>query len=646
MASATCCRIAHDLRGRWSGFQCLFSIMSFLYSGRLAPCAASAVSLAVLSLCVGVPVSALAAGESDKLEAELDPVVVTASRTPQALSQTLAATTVINREALESSASGDLAPLFQAAGAEVSRTGGLGSDVSVFLRGGSSKQTLLLIDGIAMPSLNFGRPPVAYLPLTGMESIEVVRGNVSSLYGSSAIGGVINVITQRGREGLHASGRVTLGENQTRSVATSLQGGSGNLRYSVGAGVFGTAGFNAIDQGEVAGTNPDRDGFRQKSFNGSVDWQWLQGHELGLSQISSFGRFKYDSDFGPATQADETTYRLQQTAVRSRDQWSPNWKSTLSWSQSQELSQADVTAYPWYAKTVSRQVQWQHDVTVAAGQTVSASVEHATQQLTSDTSYARNHRDIDTLSLGYVGQWGPHQWQLSVRRDDYSDFGSPTSRYVGYGYEVIKGVTLMASHSNGFRAPNFNELFYPWGGNAALRPERANSDELGVKIKQDGWMLRSSYFQTRYRDLISTWPIENIGQARIVGIETSATVRVGRDTLVQGEWTIQDPKDQSNDLVLARRAYHHGSLGVTTSQWGYDWSAAVRMVGARRDRDAASSEQLAAYEVVNVGVEKALAREWKVALKVDNLFDRDYENAYGYRQPGRSAYLTLSWTQD
>lgn len=619
--------------------------MSIRSLGQQAPGFISPVSLAVLLVCAAISCAAYGAEEVVQ-DTELDPVVVTASRTPQALSQTIAATSVITREQLDSAASGDLAPLLQAAGAEVSRTGGLGSDVSVFLRGGSSKQTLLLIDGVAVPSLNFGRPPIAYLPLIGMDSIEVVRGNVSSLYGSSAIGGVINVITQRGRPGLHMSGQVTAGENGTRSASAGLQGGTDTLRYSIGAGVFGTSGFNSIDQSEVSGTNPDRDGFRQKAFNGSLDWQWLAGHELGVSQLSSFGRYEYDSEYGPANQADETTYRLQQTTLRSRDQWTPIWSSNLSWTQSQELSNADTTSYPWYAKTVSRDLQWQHDVKVYEGQTVSATVEHSVQQLSSDTVYARNHRDIDTLALGYVGEYGPHQWQLSIRRDDYSDFGTPITRYVGYGYQVIKGVTLTASHSNGFRAPNFNELFYPWGGNASLRPERANSEELGIKIRQDGWTLRSNYFQTRYRDLISTWPIKNIGRARITGIETSATVRVAKDTLVQAEWTIQDPKDMSTDLSLARRAYHHGSLGVTTSQWGYEWNAGVRMVGARRDKDASTSEHLPAYEVVNVGVEKALARDWKVALKVDNLFDRDYENAYGYKQAGRAAYVTLSWSHD
>ena len=192
-----------------------------------------------------------------------------------------------------------------------------------------------------------------------------------------------------------------------------------------------------------------------------------------------------------------------------------------------------------------------------------AGLEHTRQSLSSDTVYNRSARTLDSARLGYAADVGSHQLQLNLRQDRYSDFGSADTWLAGYGYRVTDAWRLSATASTGFNAPTFNDLYYPFGGNAALRPERLKSAELGVQYAVEGQEVRATLFDNRFTDLFgfdSSFNRINIGRARIQGLELAYTGRIA-DTGVDAGFTRQDPVNEDTGARLPRRAADVGAPG-------------------------------------------------------------------------------------
>jgi vitamin B12 transporter len=278
---------------------------------------------------------------------------------------------------------------------------------------------------------------------------------------------------------------------------------------------------------------------------------------------------------------------------------------------------------------------------LAPTQHLSAGYESTRQSIQSDTVYTRSSRQQDSLRLGYQADYAQQQVQLNVRQDKYSDFGSANTYYAGYAWRMTPQWRLNASSSTGFNAPTFNDLYYPWGGNAALRPERVRSAELGLQYASTGQEWRAVLFRNRYHDLIgndANYVRENVDAARNQGLELSYNGTVGA-TRVRASATAQDPIDLSTGQRLARRAATLANLGLGRDYGVWSLDGDLRYSGDRTD----GGQTLGAYSVLDVGVQYAVGRELKASMRLDNLFDRQYETVYGYRQSGRSLHVGLNW---
>jgi vitamin B12 transporter len=576
-------------------------------------------------------------------QASLQEITVTASRIEQRVQDALPATTLITRADIERAQTPDLPTLLRrVAGLEVSQNGGPGTVASAFIRGAESRHTLVLVDGVPVNNLNFGTAALEHLPLADIDRIEIVRGNVSALYGSAALGGVIQIFTRQTGATPYAGLTVQGGSRGLAQVNASagrrLDSGT---RLSASVESLSDQGFNAIKQQERPGTNPDRDGYTRRAASFALTQELAGANTVGLRLRDAEGTTRFDSEFGPANQADESRFAERGAVLEGRFKLADKLRLTGALSSAGDKLDAQVTAFPFFVNSYSKGAQAGLEWQPAAGHTVTGGVEHTRQNLQSDSAYNRSARSLDSLRAGYTGDVGRHQVQLNVRQDHYSDFGSASTWLAGYGFRLTDAWRLSATASTGFNAPTFNDLYFPFGGNPALRPERLKSTELGLQYAAAGQEVRATVFNNRFTDLIGDDALFNrinICHARIRGVELAYAGRVA-DTDVRADLTHQDPIDLATGTQLARRARLFAHLALTRDVGRWQLGSAARYSGERPD----AGHRLASYAVLDLTASYAVSKQVKLFGRLENLFDRDYETVFGYRQPGRGAFVGVSW---
>jgi vitamin B12 transporter len=601
----------------------------------------SALACACVSACA---VPTLAQAQSTP---QLTEVVITPSRFEQRAQDALPATTLITRADIERAQTPDLPSLLrQVTGVEISQSGGQGTLASAFMRGGASRHTLVLIDGVPVNNLSFGTAALEHLPLANVERIEVVRGNVSALYGSAALGGVIQIFTKEatGKPQLTVTGQ--LGQRGLRQLDAS--GGvklDSGTRLSASVQTLQDDGFNAIDNTRRSGTNPDVDGYKRRALSLGVS-QDIGPASIGLRVRRASGTTQYDSEFGPATQADESQFVESGTTLDVALKASNSLTLKAALTDSASKLNADVSAFPYFVNSRSKGVTLGADWAITRGQRLSAGYERNTQSIASDTVYNQDSRTQSSLRLGYQADIGQHQLQLNVRNDKYSDFGSANTYLAGYAYNFTDALRANASVSTGFNAPTFNDLFYPFGGNPLLKPERLKSSELGLQYAQAGHTVRAVVFSNRYTDLIgydTTFTSVNIDKASNKGVEVSYQGRMGT-TDVRAGITSQNPVDDTTGQRLLRRAQTVANVGASHSLGAYKLGADLRYSGARPDRDDLGAiAPLDSYSVLDLKASYAINKQVTVFGRIDNALNQRYETVYGYKQAERGVFAGLSW---
>lgn len=585
----------------------------------------------------------------------LDLVVVTASRLDQPLTDTIAHTTVITQKDIRESQAVDLPSLLRReAGFEFVQNGGIGTSSSIFMRGGDGRQTLILIDGVRVGSATLGTTSIEHVMLDQVDRVEIVRGNVSALYGASAIGGVIQIFTKQGYGAPRAEARAMAGSRGTNRVSGGYSGSVDDTRFSLNVSRFQTNGFSAIDTRQAPRANPDDDGYRNESFSGQLSQRLAAGHEIGLRAFQSAGKVEFDSAFGTPTDLHNLDDTLSSYALYSENQFTSLWKSRFTIAQGADKSTSFTNgATTGRFNTENMQYLWQNDFSVAKGHVVTAGLERQQQRVDSTTVYQVTGRNVNSAVLAYSGRLNAHQLQASLRRDNYSDFGGADTWLMGYGYEINPRWKLTAMRSNAFTAPTFNQLFFPGFGNPSLQPEKALSNELGLQYAADTHLLRLALFHTEYRNLIQSVAVApgvfqslNIGQARVEGAELSYTGQFdGWD--MRASLTAQDPINTATGAQLRRRGKTFGNLSVNTTLSGWRLGAETIIGSSRPDNDIVSGAPvtLGGYTVVNLTARYPLAKSTFIAVRLENAFDEHYQVAHGFNTPGRGLFASLAWRQ-
>jgi vitamin B12 transporter len=574
----------------------------------------------------------------------LDPVVVTATRQPVRENDLMADVTVIQREEIEQAGQSTLEQLLaRQPGIQYTANGGPGTNSGVFIRGASPKQSIVLIDGVRFGSATSGDAALARIPLSQIERIEILRGPASSLYGADAIGGVIQIFTRRGDGDPQFNASTGFGTYNTNDTSVGVSGGNELVSYSLQGGYYATDAFSAIHNKGNSSYNRDRDGYRNNSLTGSLSVRPQQGHEIGANFFVSDGTSRYDSS--PKARDYKNDQNIASYGLSSRNRINDIWTSTLRIGRSTDkATQTRDGVETGVFQTDQDQYVWQNDIKLPVG-TALLAAEYLKQAVSGTTNYNVDERTIRSLLAGWTGSIDNHRLQANLRRDDNSQFGGETTGSATYGYQFTPAVRAHVSYGTAFRAPTFNELYYPdtgfGGGNPNLKPERSKNAETGITWEQGGQRLSAVYFHNKVTDLINSWPPQNVDKATLQGASFSYAGRFA-------SWSagvsidLQRPRDDATGNHLARRADQQMSSHLSRSfgEWtlGGEW----QLVGERYD-DAANRTRLGGYGLVNLIADYRLQKDWTLFARANNVFDKYYETVNNYTTPGANLFVGIRY---
>ena len=591
----------------------------------------------------------------------LEEVVVTATRSEQLLSATLAHTTVITREEIERSQASDLVSLLQReAGLQRTQNGGIGTVSSIFMRGAPSLQTLVLIDGVPQNKQDAsGAVSLEHVMLDNVERVEVVRGNVSAIYGSGAIGGVIQIFTKAGSGPPSAAVSVELGSRAFRKISGSVVASVGDTSFSLAASRLKTDGFSAINTTQQPGANPDSDGYDNTSLNLSLTHKLSKDHNFGARLTRTIGQSSYDNAFGAPADLQSATTRLGQFSLFTDNTWGI-WRSRLSLAEQSDKSRSQDNGFFGSTDSFATRatlLNWVNTIALGSNWLATAGLEKQHQRVDTATSSAFGApygvgRHASATFAGIEGALGGGGLQGNVRRDKVGAL-QQNSWYLGYGFPITEQFKLIASASTAFNAPPLGYLFAPGFGNPALLPERARSKEVGVQYAQGTHLLRATYFDTRVKDQLTydtaTFAFANIGRTRNDGVELSYRGRIDATDL-RASLTAQDPVNAATGQTLGRRARSLFSVGVSHPIGAWRLDGDLRYSGKRPDTYtdpltfASVNTTLAASTVLDLAVSYKLTPDVMLNGRLDNATDRWYQTVYGYNQQPRSLYVGVTWT--
>jgi vitamin B12 transporter len=616
--------------------------------------------LAPLLLCL--PTTLLADDRDNALK--LPDTLISANRQVEDRTQTSAANTVFTRadiDRLQPSSVTDL--LTRVPGVQVAPTGGRGSVPGIYIRGSKTAQSLVLVDGVRIANATSGDSGLQFLNIDQIERVEVLRGSRSAVYGSDAIGGVIQIFTRRSAEqGLQPRLRLAAGSNHTWQRSLGLSGGDQDTRFNLGASLDESAG---IDWSHTSWpSDGDHDALRNKSVNLSLSHSFNDTVEAGINLLDSRGRSEYDNPYGrfdPGTfqsfgQAPYTDYTVSSLGTYLGAQLNDYWYSRLELGHSENRDSKrdklsdDSSDFNTYRDSAS----WQNDLTVNDQHSLMLGTDWYQDRVHGSTDFDEDSRwnRAAFVQHRFKGEW--FSTEIGLRRDQNQQFGGQNSWSGSLTLPVDARNDLLLSYTEGFRAPTLNDLYYPQYSNPDLKPERSKSYELQWRsqLSEDS-RLETSIYRTDLRDAIifgaDSIP-QNVASARINGFEAA----------LHQQWfgwqsnlglALIDPRDRDSGHTLARRARRTLSLDLDRQFDRLGLGASWQAVSSSYD-DEANRKQIGGYGLLGLRSSWTLNPEITLDLKVDNLLDKDYSRAlysfegasYGYREEGRTWLLGVTWT--
>lgn len=615
----------------------------------------SRLALAV-ALLPGVQVFAAELTRDEALK--LSDTVVSANREPQRRSQTPAATTVFNRDDIERLQIRSVAELLERVpGVSITRTGGAGSQTGLFLRGTSSTQTLVLVDGQRIAATSSGTSSLEFLSPDQIERIEVVRGSRSALYGSDAIGGVVQIFTRQGSgQGLAPAVRFGAGSNGTFERSLNLSGGNGQTRFSLGVAMDETQGIDATR--DSFGANGDDDAYRNRSLSLNVAHRFNDRLEAGVSALDQRGELEFDDTFDGF----QPTVDFQLSSISGFVDAKLNdvWNSRLEVGHSEDKRDTgnDSPLAPDYVffsySTYRDSASWVNTLQLDPAHQLLLGADWHEDQLHSSSDFAQDSRWNQAAFIQHRYTGNAFSTEIGLRHDKNEQYGSENTWNAALTVPLDTRNDLVVSYSEGFRAPTFNELYDSWFGNPDLTPEKSKSYELQWRNRySDSGSLEVSLYRTDIEDAIVSdafWIPQNVQTARINGLE--ATLRQDvfgwQASLAAG---LIDPRDRDSGHTLARRAKRTLSLDLDRQFGDFSVGAGWRAVSGRYD-NAENTIELGGYGLLGLRGSWQANSEVKLDLKLNNLYDKDYAETtystangrYGYNTEGRTALFAVTWT--
>ncbi|SNX58894.1 vitamin B12 transporter [Nitrosomonas ureae] len=608
-------------------------------------------ALALLSLGITTSLFAANADHQEK------PVIVTATRTAQTADASLASVTVITRKDIERQQARSIQDLFRGVpGINIVNQGGAGKATFVHMRGTESDHVLVMVDNIKVGSATSGTTAFENIPIDQIDRIEIVRGPRSSLYGSEAIGGVIHIFTRKGDgAGLKPTFGFGGGSYGTLEGSTGLSYSGKQGWFNMTASGIGTQGFNACTGSSSAGCfinelEPDRDGYRNVAGSTRAGYRFQNGLEIDGSFMQSAGKTQFDGNF-----ANKAV--LMQQVLGGTARYSPLdfWRISLIGGRSREDSDNFLgTAFQSRFNTIRDTISVLNDFTVNSNNLLTIGMDYQKDHVRSTEAFTVHSRNNWGVFAQHQATFAKHDIQLSLRHDDNQQFGSRVTGGAGWGYPITENIRLLANFGTAFKAPTFNDLYFPNFSNPNLRPEDSLSYEFGTRGKADWGNWSLNFYETRIDDLIAfdattfartNIALSNIEKARIRGFEGTLSTQI-KGWQLNSNLTLLNPEDHSSGLnrgnILPRRAEQSFRLDADRQFGQYTLGAMLLVEGQRYD-NLANTLKLDSYVKFDLRAEYNFNRRWRLQGRIENLLNERYETAAFYNQPGRSFFAMVRY---
>ena len=600
------------------------------------------------ALCIGVAPFASAASDTASSEAVsdtaasqqvLNPMVVTATLAPRTADQSLASVTVIDEADLRRQDPKDITDILRAQpGVDVSSSGGFGKNTSVYLRGTGSESTPLLIDGIRLRSATAGSPSWQFLDPRMFERVEVVRGPRGSLYGADAVGGVVQLFTPEGEGEPTPSISLGGGSFDTRRATASLSGAESGTRYYVSASRLESDGYEIVDgEGEK--------GYDNTTGLVRLSHTFAGGAELGVLGLRGRGNTEFDAYGSPG----ETDYVQQVAGIYAELPITEAWSSRLTLSEARDEQETPV--YSSVFDTQTRTARLENTLALGRHELV-AGAEYSRDEVDSSTAFNEDSRDNTAVFTQALMDFSPLTVQASLRHDDNEAYGEETTGSLALGIALDEIHTLRASYGTAFRAPTFNDLYYPddgfYQGNPDLDAETSETYELGIRGQVGLGFWDLAVYQSDIDDMITTVDTDgdgsvdttdNVDRARIRGVELATGADVN-DWTLRAALTYTDPENRATGKRLARRASR--SLRFDADRALGDWMLGGSVIAQNHRYDDADNEnRVSGFATLALRAGWHFAPRWSTRLTLENVLDKEYQTVDGYNSPGRAAFLSV-----
>jgi vitamin B12 transporter len=581
---------------------------------------------------------------------QTDPVLVTATRIPETADESLSSVTVITREDIERAQARTVMDILTGnTGIDMTNQGGPGQITSMFMRGTNSGDVTVLVDGVRMGSATSGTFAWEFLPLSQVERIEIVRGPNSALYGSDAIGGVVQIFTRQGGEPSGFALNAGAGRYHTYDVGAETSGTlqAGDTWYSLRLARFSTQGFDARqpfdDPFSGLLDEPDRDGYDNNSLSARFGHRFNSGLRLDINGMNAVGSTQYDSQF-----ANEDQF-LQQAIGGSLETTLDDWDTKLSMGRSldhrKSFRSGDSDLPPARFDTERLTFSWQNDYSFGNTQVATAGIDYHDDRVSGDIDYDKTSRYTAAIFGQYRGEFGANTFLVRLRPLKDQQFGRKTTGNIAWGYQFADTARFTVSYGSAFKSPTFNDLYFPGFGNPDLKPEESRSLELGVKGRQTWGDWEFSAYRTRIDDLIifsfeSLLP-ENVDSAKIEGLEASTSaVLLGWEAKCSA--TLVNPTDESSGNVLPRRARRTARIEVDRT-FGRAGVGATLLAQSARYDDKANTIRVGGYGLLDLRAQYRFDSHWTVRARLENVFDKQYQTVATYNEAGRNLFVSVNY---
>jgi vitamin B12 transporter len=614
-----------------------------------------------------VPFFAISSVNAEEVQ-DVENIIVTESRIPTIVSESLSAISIITKEDIERYQASDLYDLMaRLPGVSMLRNGARGSATSLSIRGNQGDHSLFLVDGVRIGSATLGSATLGLINTNSIERIEVVRGPKSNLYGADAIGGVVNIITRDAADMDSLQVKTSLGSNGTKETTLSAGTTQGKSSYSAVFNAYETDGIDSTY--DTSFLHGDDDGHKNDSIALRYGYEINDDAKLSLSYNSNDSSTDYDSGCskweevsGVWVQEQFECYIYNETKITSlsssldldvTDRWSTNFQLGRSTDNAEELSpNVDLADFSLDGifNTTKTEATWFNAIELEADTILSLGLDYQKDEIDSSNAYDITSRDNKAGFLQYKFKSDGADVSFGARRDDNEQFGAHTTTSFMAGQNVTDNMRLNFSYGEGFKAPTFNDLYYPGSGNPNFVPEQSKNIELGFNANWGDSVANVTLFNNRLENLIqynfATWSTDQTAEVEITGVELSLETELS-GWIVGLSGTVLNPEDKSTGNLLRRRAERSASLDGDYSGGNYGFGFTVYSQSHTFD-NAANTVRYGGYTTLALRANFDLSDNWKVKVNANNLTDKEYVTASGflgnYRSMGRELLFTVAYT--